>query len=72
MNAPGPPLLEIVDLVRHFPVRDAFGRRTGWIRAVDGVSLAVDAGGFYASPQVSVPLTGVKSAPLVALAPTVA
>jgi oligopeptide/dipeptide ABC transporter ATP-binding protein len=44
VNAPGPPLLEIVDLVRHFPVRDAFGRRTGWIRAVDGVSLAVDAG----------------------------
>jgi oligopeptide/dipeptide ABC transporter ATP-binding protein len=27
--------------VRHFPVRNAFGRRTGWIRAVDGVSLAV-------------------------------
>src|SRR3989441_4474743 len=36
-----PPVLEIVDLVRHFPVRNAFGRRTGWIRAVDGVSLAV-------------------------------
>jgi oligopeptide transport system ATP-binding protein len=36
-----PPLLELVDLVRHFPVRNAFGRRTGWIRAVDGVSLAV-------------------------------
>jgi oligopeptide transport system ATP-binding protein len=35
------PLLELVDLVRHFPVRNAFGRRTGWIRAVDGVSLAV-------------------------------
>jgi oligopeptide/dipeptide ABC transporter ATP-binding protein len=35
------PLLEVVDLVRHFPVRNAFGRRTGWIRAVDGVSLAV-------------------------------
>ena len=44
MNAPGPPLLEIVDLARHFPVRDAFGRRTGWIRAVDGVSLTVNAG----------------------------
>jgi oligopeptide/dipeptide ABC transporter ATP-binding protein len=36
-----PPLLELVDLVRHFPVRNAFGRRTGWLRAVDGVSLAV-------------------------------
>jgi len=44
VNASGAPLLELVDLVRHFPVRDAFGRRTGWIRAVDGVSLAVDAG----------------------------
>ena len=39
-----PPLLELVDLARHFPVRNAFGRRTGWIRAVDGVSLAVSAG----------------------------
>lgn len=36
-----PPLLEIVDLVRYFPVRNTFGRRTGWLRAVDGVSLAV-------------------------------
>jgi peptide/nickel transport system ATP-binding protein len=44
VSAPGTPLLELVDLARHFPVRDAFGRRTGWIRAVDGVSLAVDAG----------------------------
>ena len=41
MSAPATPLLELVDLVRHFPVRNAFGRRTGWIRAVDGVSLAV-------------------------------
>ena len=35
------PLLDVVDLVRHFPVRNAFGARTGWIRAVDGVSLQV-------------------------------
>jgi len=35
------PLLEIVDLARHFPLRNAFGRRTGWLRAVDGVSLQV-------------------------------
>ncbi|PYM32320.1 MAG: oligopeptide ABC transporter ATP-binding protein [Candidatus Rokuibacteriota bacterium] len=41
MNAGAAPLLEIVDLVRYFPVRNAFGRRTGWIRAVDGLSLAV-------------------------------
>lgn len=38
------PLLEVVDLVRHFPVRNAFGRRIGWLRAVDGVSLAVAPG----------------------------
>ena len=38
------PLLEVVDLVRHFPVRTAFGRRIGWLRAVDGVSLAVSPG----------------------------
>ena len=35
------PLLEVVDLVRHFPLRNAFGRRIGWLRAVDGVSLSV-------------------------------
>ena len=35
------PLLAITDLARHFPTRNAFGRRTGWLRAVDGVSLDV-------------------------------
>ena len=35
------PLLEIANLVRYFPVRNPFGRRVGWIRAVDGVSLEV-------------------------------
>jgi oligopeptide/dipeptide ABC transporter ATP-binding protein len=35
------PLLEVANLVRHFPVRNAFGRRIGWLRALDGVSLAV-------------------------------
>jgi len=44
VSAPAAPLLEIVDLVRHFPVRNAFGRRVGWLRAVDGVSLAVPPG----------------------------
>ena len=34
-------LLDVVDLVRHFPVRNALGRRIGELRAVDGVSLAV-------------------------------
>jgi peptide/nickel transport system ATP-binding protein len=38
------PLLEIVDLVRYFPLRDAFGRRVAWLRAVDGVSLSVRPG----------------------------
>jgi peptide/nickel transport system ATP-binding protein len=38
------PLLEVADLVRHFAVRNAFGRRVGWLRAVDGVSLAVREG----------------------------
>jgi len=42
MSAPSSaPLLEIVDLVRYFPLRNAFGRRTAWLRAVDGVSLSV-------------------------------
>ena len=35
------PLLEVVELARYFPTRNAFGRRTGWLRAVDGVTLAV-------------------------------
>jgi oligopeptide/dipeptide ABC transporter ATP-binding protein len=38
------PLFQTVDLARHFPVRNAFGRRTGWLRAVDGVSLSARAG----------------------------
>ncbi|HXU91320.1 MAG TPA: oligopeptide/dipeptide ABC transporter ATP-binding protein [Methylomirabilota bacterium] len=37
-------LLELVDLTRHFPLRNAFGRRVGWLRAVDGVSLRVEGG----------------------------
>ena len=37
----GAPLLEVLDLARHFPVTSAFGRRIGVVRAVDGVSLAV-------------------------------
>ena len=37
-------LLELVDLARHFVLRNAFGRRVGWLRAVDGVSLRVEAG----------------------------
>ena len=40
-EAPPAPLLELVDVVRYFPVRSAFGRRIGSLRAVDGVSLRV-------------------------------
>ena len=39
------PLLDIVDLKKHFPVRrNAFGARRGVIRAVDGVSFRVEPG----------------------------
>jgi oligopeptide/dipeptide ABC transporter ATP-binding protein len=38
------PVLEVIDLARYFPVRNALGRRTGWLRAVDGVTLAVESG----------------------------
>jgi oligopeptide/dipeptide ABC transporter ATP-binding protein len=38
------PLLETLDLEMHFPIRDAWGRRVRWLRAVDGVSLSVARG----------------------------
>jgi oligopeptide transport system ATP-binding protein len=38
------PILELLDLHTHFPLRNAWGRRTGWLRAVDGVSIAVARG----------------------------
>ncbi|MCX7931263.1 MAG: ATP-binding cassette domain-containing protein [Rhodovarius sp.] len=37
-------LLELEEVVKHFPLRDALGRRRGAVRAVDGVSLSVAAG----------------------------
>jgi oligopeptide/dipeptide ABC transporter ATP-binding protein len=37
-------ILELRDLQTHFPLRNAWGRRTGWLRAVDGVSIAVERG----------------------------
>jgi peptide/nickel transport system ATP-binding protein len=40
-----PPLLEVHDLKKHFPVRKGFLRRvTGQVKAVDGVSFAVSPG----------------------------
>jgi oligopeptide transport system ATP-binding protein len=37
-------VLALRNLHMHFPIRDAWGRRTGWLRAVDGVSLSVARG----------------------------
>jgi oligopeptide/dipeptide ABC transporter ATP-binding protein len=42
------PLLALDGVVKHFPVRDALGRRRGSVRAVDGVSLAVPEGSVLA------------------------
>lgn len=40
-----PPMLEVRDLQKHFPVRKGlFGRVTGHVHAVDGVSFAIGAG----------------------------
>jgi len=41
------PALELRDLVKTYPVRGAFGRVTGAVRAVDGVSLAIAPGRVY-------------------------
>jgi oligopeptide transport system ATP-binding protein len=38
------PVLALRDLHKHFPIHDAWGRRAGWLRAVDGVSLSVARG----------------------------
>ena len=38
------PLLALRDLHKHFPIHDAWGRRAGWLRAVDGVSMSVARG----------------------------
>ncbi|WP_439548467.1 ABC transporter ATP-binding protein [Falsiroseomonas sp.] len=42
------PMLELRDVVRAFPVRDALGRSKGAVRAVDGVSLSVPRGSVLA------------------------
>jgi len=38
------PVLELRDVHTHFPLRNAWGRRSGWLRAVDGVSVSVARG----------------------------
>lgn len=47
MNARQSPLLEIVDLVKTFPVYNAFGSRAGEVTAVDHVSFSIRRGGVY-------------------------
>lgn len=41
---PIPPILEVRGLSRYFGIRNAFGRRVGWLRAVDDVSFDVRRG----------------------------
>jgi peptide/nickel transport system ATP-binding protein len=43
----GKPLLEIVGLTKSFPIRNGFGRQTGEVKAVDGVSFSIDRGEVY-------------------------
>ncbi len=38
------PILELQDVHTHFPLFNAWGRRSGWLRAVDGVSFSVARG----------------------------
>lgn len=37
-------ILEVRNLARHFPIRNVWGRRTGWLRALDDVSFDVARG----------------------------
>jgi oligopeptide/dipeptide ABC transporter ATP-binding protein len=37
-------ILELQDIHTHFPIHNAWGRRSSWLRAVDGVSLSVERG----------------------------
>jgi peptide/nickel transport system ATP-binding protein len=41
------PMLEIINLSKHFPVRNAFGRQVGAVRAVDNVSFSIPRGAVY-------------------------
>jgi oligopeptide/dipeptide ABC transporter ATP-binding protein len=43
MSSTGP-ILDLLDVQTRFPLRNAWGRRTGWLRAVDGVTLSVARG----------------------------
>jgi peptide/nickel transport system ATP-binding protein len=41
------PMLEIINLCKFFPVRNAFGRQVSEVRAVDDVSFTIPRGGVY-------------------------
>jgi peptide/nickel transport system ATP-binding protein len=41
------PMLEIINLCKFFPIRNAFGRQTGDVRAVDNVSFSIPRGAVY-------------------------
>ncbi|MBI2528842.1 MAG: ATP-binding cassette domain-containing protein [Candidatus Rokubacteria bacterium] len=41
---PGPALLEVRELRQYFPVKSAWGLRSGWVKALDDVSFAVHSG----------------------------
>ena len=47
MNSRQSPILEVVDLVKSFPISNAFGGRAGEIMAVDHVSFSIRRGGVY-------------------------
>jgi oligopeptide/dipeptide ABC transporter ATP-binding protein len=44
MTTTDTPILEVRALRRYFPIRNAFGRRTGWLKALDDVSFSVQPG----------------------------
>ena len=44
MTSVAVPILELQDVSTQFPIFNAWGRRTGWLRAVDGVSLSLTRG----------------------------
>jgi len=41
------PMLELINLSKHFLTRNGFGRQTGLVKAVDSVSLRIEKGGIY-------------------------
>ena len=44
MNSPGNDLLQLQELKKYFPILNSWKRRTGWLKALDAVSLTVRRG----------------------------